>query len=435
MMKKSSVSSSSNNHLIGSFPSPGAPNYRAEKSMVMISSQKGWSSERVPKASTNTMRRHTMSGLTPFFNASGRTMPSKWDEAERWICSPPVPSSSSHSADVRHTSSQAHHYYHHHHQRRPKSISGPIVHNHGHNPPQMAAYYYNNSNHSYSPASAVPIRQGSLVVRNLVVGSPFSTGVLAPLAVSVQHYDHPLHDHSVYGYEIGDGMDSSRSPLLQGAPVCLQHPCDPSSPLSQDLLDMMNHDEDGMFSKRDKGTQMSPADGTESDLHSSPESSAASAIDQHGCHSPKLEVRDVQVDSQATVIRGSKRYATKSTKTESINKEFRENSTETSQFSSWDIEESASDISKLKREEAKIIAWENLQRAKAEAAIRKLEMKLEKKRSSSMDKILNKLRKAETKAENMRSSIPEHRATKNCKVFSFPIWSPVSCFSSHAVAD
>ncbi|MED6147163.1 hypothetical protein PIB30_041492 [Stylosanthes scabra] len=394
--------------------------------MVMISSsQKGWSSERVPKASTNTMRRHTMSGLTPFFNASGRTMPSKWDEAERWICSPPVPSSSSCSADVRHSSSQPHH-----HQRRPKSISGPIVHNHAHNPPQMAAYYYNNSNHSYSPASAVPIRQGSLVVRNLVVGSPFSTGVLAPLAVSV----HQLHDDSVYGYQIGDGMDSSPT-LLRGAPVCLQHPCDPSSRVSQDLLDMMNHDEDGMFSKRDKGTQMSPADGTESDLHSSPESCAASAIDQPGCHSPKLEVRDVQVDSQATVIRGSKRYATKSTKTESISKEFRENSTETSQFLSWDIEESASDISKLKREEAKIIAWENLQKAKAEAAIRKLEMKLEKKRSYSMDKILKKLRKAETKAENMRSSIPEHRASKNCKVFSFPIWSPVNCFSTHAVAD
>lgn len=32
------------------------------------------------------------------------------------------------------------------------------------------------------------------------------------------------------------------------------------------------------------------------------------------------------------------------------------------------------DFSRLKREEAKINAWENLQKAKAEAAIRKLEV-------------------------------------------------------------
>ena len=99
---------------------------------------------------------------------------------------------------------------------------------------------------------------------------------------------------------------------------------------------------------------------------------------------------------------------------------------------------------RCKREEAKITAWENLQKAKAEAAIRKLEvlfvvhmysfkclnptpwsthfryvsyeinlhiessvfqMKLEKKRSSSMDKILVKLRSAQKKAQDMRSVV------------------------------
>lgn len=100
---------------------------------------------------------------------------------------------------------------------------------------------------------------------------------------------------------------------------------------------------------------------------------------------------------------------------------------------------------RLQREEAKITAWENLQKAKAEAAIRKLEvlqdytgshwniyvlpagfwndwhnntliplkkiqMKLEKKRSSSMDKILNKFRAAQMKAQEMRNSISENEA-------------------------
>ncbi|EPS63098.1 hypothetical protein M569_11694, partial [Genlisea aurea] len=61
--------------------------------------------------------------------------------------------------------------------------------------------------------------------------------------------------------------------------------------------------------------------------------------------------------------------------------------------------------SKLRREEAKITAWENLQKARAEAEIRKLEMDLEKKRSASMDRISNKLRAAKKKAEEMRISL------------------------------
>lgn len=209
VMKKGSSSSSTQN--LGSFPSPGAPYYRDRTRN--LGNNKGWSSERVSKpASSSSSRRHTMSGLTPF--SGGRTMPSKWDEAERWICSPV----SSAYADSRSSHVQL--------QRRPKSISGPI------NVPPGVAFYSN-----YSPA--VPLRQG-LVVRNLMVGSPFSTGVLAPVAVSVHHYD-DAHDHdaTVFGYDIDNGIQYS-SPVLDEncvayssmstvAPTCSQLPCDPSS--------------------------------------------------------------------------------------------------------------------------------------------------------------------------------------------------------------
>ncbi|KAJ0096459.1 hypothetical protein Patl1_28694 [Pistacia atlantica] len=73
--------------------------------------------------------------------------------------------------------------------------------------------------------------------------------------------------------------------------------------------------------------------------------------------------------------------------------------------SSWDLSKATTNISKLRREEAKISAWENLQKAKVEATIRKLEMKLEKKRSHSMDKILNKLKISQRKAQEMRSLV------------------------------
>lgn len=157
-----------------------------------------------------------MAGLTPPF-CVGRTMPSKWDEAERWICSPV-----SAYAESRNS--------HGPHQRRPKSISGPIV------APGVGALYS-----SYSPV--VPLQQ-RLVVRNLVVGSPFSTGVLAPVAVSVHHYD-----GNVFGYDMMDnGMRFSSSVLnengvmlssINTAPMCSQLPCHQSSPVSQGKYNMV----------------------------------------------------------------------------------------------------------------------------------------------------------------------------------------------------
>ncbi|KAK7309216.1 hypothetical protein RJT34_05757 [Clitoria ternatea] len=374
--------SSGTSQKFGSFLSPGAPN----------------SSIRTP------------------FN-SGRTVPSKWEDAERWICSPV-----SGYANGKSSYAQL--------QRRPKSKSGPIV------PPGTGSYS------SYSPT--VPLRQG-LVVKNLMMGSPFSTGVLAPDALSI----HQLYAHdTAFGprYDIDNDTQSS-SPLLNGNSVVLplvsnvpkwsRQLCDPSSPNSQDDKQDGARNEDRLMSplsKRDKGTQMSPPE-TESDAPSSPKSSPTSAMDQQDSLSTsKLEVRDVGVDNQATVIRCSKSNAAKLSLLP--DKDLRKSSTE-SQASGLDIAESMLDTSKFHREEAKIMAWESLQKAKAEAAIRKLEMKLEKKKSSSMDKILNKLRRSQMKAEKMRSIVTvQHQVSKTRKVFSFnkytQLWSPTTCFGSHA---
>ena len=100
------------------------------------------------------------------------------------------------------------------------------------------------------------------------------------------------------------------------------------------------------FSRCDKGTQMSPAE-TENDAHSSPMSSdATSVVDQQERHSPKLEVRDVQVDSQATIIRWSKRHATKLAKKDILhNKDSRETSAQ-APASCWEIDESNIEPSK-----------------------------------------------------------------------------------------
>lgn len=150
-MKKVSVTS----HNLGTLPSPGAPSYR-DKS---VGSQKGWSSERVPLSSNRSRRNSSSASFLLPFN-SGKTLPSKWEDAERWICSPV-----SGNGMVKHSSSQPH--------KRPKSKSGPIV-----TPPEVV--YYSN----YSPAMQ-GFEGGS--VRNMMVGSPLSAGVLAADSVVV-HY-------------------------------------------------------------------------------------------------------------------------------------------------------------------------------------------------------------------------------------------------------
>ncbi|GKB51458.1 remorin family protein [Tanacetum coccineum] len=121
----------------------------------------------------------------------------------------------------------------------------------------------------------------------------------------------------------------------------------------------------------------------------------------------KADVRDVQVDDQVSLSKWSKKTRTRIPGRKSGSEmvdDWKRKALEV-RSADWEVSEMTKNLSKVKREEAKITAWENLQKAKAEASIRKLEMKLEKKRSSSMDKIMNKLRSAQKKAQDMRGSV------------------------------
>ncbi|XP_017983682.1 PREDICTED: uncharacterized protein LOC18611132 [Theobroma cacao] len=419
-MKKGSVSLS---HL-ATFPSPGASDYRDNGVVV---AQKGWSSERVPHPanSTGCSRRHiSASSLTPFY--SGRTLPSKWEDAERWICSPVLGYGVSKNANYQL-------------QRRPKSKSGPIV------PPGIA--FYSN----YSPSMQLLDGGGSGSVRNLMAGSPFSTGVLMADGVSV-HYGGCRG--SVAGGD-GDGEQScmvqndsnvARSAIIPGWSDLVSESSLPSS--QDEKLDEIKDAEtmiSRVVSRRDMATQMSP-EGSSS--HSSPRERSSF------CHSPppilplpamensdhpsKLDIREVQIDKRATMTNWPKRHGSRRIEKGVPDfEDFYQNNTAGSALS-LDVSEAATSISKLHREEAKINAWENLQRAKAEAAIRKLEMKLEKKRSASMDKILSKLRMAQMKAQEMRSSMPAKeneqipKTSQKVSFFNIRMSSFRSCFTCHA---
>ncbi|XP_073060493.1 uncharacterized protein [Primulina eburnea] len=95
----------------GTYTSPGTPEHGDTS---MVETPKGWSSERAAKPNSSS-RRHVSyaAALIPF--NSGRALPSKWDDAERWIKSPV----SGHESFKAVTADQAP-------RRQPKSKSGPL---------------------------------------------------------------------------------------------------------------------------------------------------------------------------------------------------------------------------------------------------------------------------------------------------------------------
>ncbi|KAJ0086810.1 hypothetical protein Patl1_08934 [Pistacia atlantica] len=430
----------------GTFPSPGTPNYRH----TSVGMQKGWSSERVP-LHTSGNRRQVNAALFPFNN--GRTLPSKWEDAERWILSPVAG-----DGVVRQSYVPP--------QRRPKSKSGPL------GPPGVAYYSL------YSPA--IPMFDGA-PIGNLMVGSPFSAGVLAADGLAVHSGGHggafpvrmePCMARSASVHGCSEVLNPPSLPpqgnecvnylndieflLLQK--ICEESLCTPTE-ITYLILEcwcLFKHTEEKIdevkdaatdisrtISRRDMATQMSPDGSTHSSPKRQPFSSAATALpilELQSVHSSKSEVRDVQVDERVTVTRWSKKNRARiSGKTSEIVDDWRKKSVD-AQTPAWDITESAKSISKTKREELRITAWENLQKAKAEAAIRKLEMKLEKKRSSSMDKIMNKLRSAQKRAQEMRSSVLANqdrrvaRSTHKAVTFrrNSHMGSLSGCFTCHA---
>ncbi|CAN1819755.1 hypothetical protein LINPERHAP1_LOCUS28828 [Linum perenne] len=254
------------------FPSPGTPNYRHESVGLM---QTGWSSERVPLHASGNRRQLSGGGLFPYNN--GRALPSKWEDAERWIFSPV-------SGDglVRTSLRQPH--------RRPKAKSGPL------GPPGVAYYSL------YSPTA--PVVEG----RNFTVGSPFSAGVFGADGLGG-----PANCHGV-GFPVRTDPCMARSVSVHGCSEVVAQTTSSSS--QEDKVDCVEDaatDISRVVSRRDMATQMSPA----SSNHSSPSKrlslmdstpSALPIVEVQSFQSPRSEVRDVQVDETVTVTRWSRKH-------------------------------------------------------------------------------------------------------------------------------
>ncbi|XP_047306864.1 uncharacterized protein LOC124910274 [Impatiens glandulifera] len=335
-----------------------------------VDTLKGWSSERIPLHG-NINRRN---------GVNGRALPSKWEDAERWIFSPA-------SSDGSNRTSS-----HQQQPRKPKSKSGPL------GPPGTSCYSL------FSPA--IPMLDGGKV-RNLVGGSPFSTGI-----------------PSTGGFPTRSNRDVSGNFPARMEPFMARsisiHGCSDAPggqfllPGIQDKNLAKDNKQEGIDVyhaglRKDVSTQMSPErnDHTSSnwELILPPVQPAVSIHEVNDPPLTRARVRDVRVDNNVTKSIRSFKLREPFPEKRSANLDNWNGKNGEDPSYSWNGSKTAKDISIMKRQEAKITAWENLQKAKAEAEIRQLEMKIEKKRSSSMDKILSKLKSAQKKAQSMRSNV------------------------------
>ncbi|KAK1288922.1 hypothetical protein QJS10_CPB19g01774 [Acorus calamus] len=297
-MKRASVPSRRSS---GTFPSPGTP----------AGLQKGWNSERVPLPNRRCGNSGgAVSGVLPFGN--GRALPSKWEDAEKWIFSPVSGDNVGRAAALLPPQ-----------QRRPKSKSGPLG----------------------GGFEGGRVR-GTLMG---IGGSPFSAGVLIPDRAG----------HRVGG---GGGVDrvEGRSSSAETEPCMVRSASVhgwsdllvPSSlPSSQDEKAEGTKDASTMISppvlSKDMATQMSPEGSSQSSLTERPQISSPSRSNDHPIansqsHLSKLEVRDVQVDDRVTVTRWSKKQISRvSVKGGSANiMEWKKKTAEV-RTSAWEVAETA----------------------------------------------------------------------------------------------
>ncbi|XP_073060491.1 uncharacterized protein [Primulina eburnea] len=244
----------------GTYTSPGTPEHGDTS---MVETPKGWSSERAAKPNSSS-RRHVSyaAALIPF--NSGRALPSKWDDAERWIKSPV----SGHESFKAVTADQAP-------RRQPKSKSGPLG--------SSGLVHLSN----YSPTTL-----GGEIVKNFV-GYSMSRGHDTGIGVKSSH----LYSENTI----------ARSFSVPGPSNFIG---DTSVSSSQEVgLDEGTKEEDGVVSRWDMTTQMS----CEGSVNSSSKQTFLYSILTPSSSGPntnpadKDEIRDVQVDKSTSTGQQSKK--------------------------------------------------------------------------------------------------------------------------------
>ncbi|GAB4846980.1 hypothetical protein Ancab_025991 [Ancistrocladus abbreviatus] len=355
-------------HSSGEFSSPDKPRHETRSLRIC----EGWSSVRIPPCRYGCRSYINPTTLMP--SSSGRALPSKWDDAERWISSPGLGNGNSRIPLVQS-------------RRRTKSKSGPLGPSGlafcGSSSPVLPAVIGGSVRNSVALDSLCSVRE--------IPGKRFSISDEGGRKSSPGNAEQDLG----FSHERLEMLRKHASLILQVV-ICLEPINDMSRGSAANGCGIGVGEVLSTLKKNQQKLEQELEISAETQMLS--EGSSGSSPIQRSSFSSlssPMKIRDVQGDREANAIRSSKKSADTMRNYNSPHiKVLCHNATD-------------KDMAKLHREDAKINAWENLQKAKAEAAIRKLEMKLEKKRSSSMDKIMKKLRRAQLKAEKKRMCLSE----------------------------
>uniref|UniRef100_A0A803KQV2 Remorin C-terminal domain-containing protein n=1 Tax=Chenopodium quinoa TaxID=63459 RepID=A0A803KQV2_CHEQI len=309
------------------------------------------------------------------FSIARKSVPSKWDDAEKWLFNGGSGGGSCHE-------SPAHHAFNTH----------------------------NNQNHNLHSNHS-----NNMIMKQNEVAITFN-GVIIPA-------DLPLKDK--FTDEMSPYITNFKySEPTQEAFLFKSHKLDNNKAMTDACTEVIPYQE---VKHRDFGTEMTPLGSSTTSRcptpfkstspirHNTPASRSGplALMDQptstinmaqlQECHLAKLQIGSAQFDSVTT------NWSTKEEEEEEISKSLRHFeigrrsvSVSESRACAWEEEEKTKFCLRYQREEAKIQAWLNLQNAKAEAQSRKLEVKIQKMRSDLEEKLMRRRAIVHRKAEEWR---------------------------------
>ncbi|KAL2933465.1 hypothetical protein RDABS01_016584 [Bienertia sinuspersici] len=325
------------------------------------------------------------------FSISRKSVPSKWDDAEKWLFN--GGSNSCHESPAHHAFNNVHN------------------HDYNHNYNMIKQSEVSRSSTSKAIISEV-IADKSRVIEEEKV----------PKVINCNSNANSLEDHHYHHH-----YKQNQQQVMSSGAIAFNGVIIPTDlPLKDACTEVIPVEE---VKHRDIGTDMTPLGSSTTSRchtpfksispvrHNTPASrsgplsltgqptSPINMAQLQECHLAKLQTGSAQFDSVTT------NWSSREEEEEEISKSLRHFefgrrsvSVSESKACAWEDEEKAKFCLRYQREEAKIQAWINLQNAKAEAQSRKLEMKIQKMRSNLEEKLMKRMAIVHRKAEEWRAA-------------------------------
>ncbi|XP_057744114.1 uncharacterized protein LOC130962044 [Arachis stenosperma] len=387
---------------VKSFPVPNANNDETRSTIVDVSAQRREQQQRrVALEAPATPGRPFFSFTTIGRNLSRKSIPSKWDDAEKWLMSSSCHDSPAHvnavnvNVNVKKVSESESE------SSKMECFSDKSRVTVTEERDSKAAPNFRRSS-SLDHQNMFGAFNGVSCPTDIVLKDKFTESI-EPILPSFR-YSEPTKEGFLFRNNAGDAMKDACTEMAY------HH----------------HHQQQNEIQHRDVGTEMTPLGSSTTSRchtpikssspqrHNTPESRSGplamantnsttcnDLIQLEECHFSKL-----QLGTQYDLVTSN--WSSSGEEEEEISKSLRHNGSKKGdpeyRAATWEEEEKTKCCLRYQREEAKIQAWVNLQSAKAEAQSKKLEVKIQKMRSNLEEKLMKRMSVVHRKAEEWRES-------------------------------